>query len=103
MRVHTNQLAIRVLGTLTGTGFLGVGGYAIFGADAGVAEALREGDLDLHPPGERVGVHRERALWFGITAGLGGVWAIAVSWLDSDLNGVWCRSPRARRRASGDS
>jgi len=86
MRVHTNQLAIRVLGTLTGAGFLGVGGYAIFGADAGVAEALRE-----------------RALWFGVTAGLGGVWAIAVSWLDSDLSGVWCRSPRARRRASGDS
>lgn len=86
MRVHTNQLAIRVLGTLTGTGFLAVGGYAIFGAGADVAEALRE-----------------RALWFGVTAGVGGVWAIAVSWLDSDLSGVWCRSPRAGRGAPGDS
>jgi hypothetical protein len=67
LRVHTNQLAIRVLGTLMGTGFLVVGSYAMFGADA---------------------------LWFGITAWIGGAWAIGVSWLDSDLSGVWCRPPR---------
>jgi hypothetical protein len=77
LRVHTNQLAIRVLGTLMGTGFLVVGSYAMFGADDSVAEALRE-----------------RALWFGVTAWIGGAWAIAVSWLDSDLSGVWCRPPR---------
>jgi len=77
LRVHTNQLAIRVLGTLMGTGFLVVGSYAMFGADDSVAEALRE-----------------RALWFGVTAWIAGVWAIAVSWLDPDLSGVWCRPPR---------
>lgn len=80
VRVHTNQLAIRILGTLTGLGFLAVGAYALFGSDASVAQPLRE-----------------RAAWFGITALIGGLWAIGVSWLDPDLSGVWCRSPRARR------
>jgi hypothetical protein len=80
LRLHTNQLAMRVLGTLTGTGFLAVGAYAMFGADDSVAAALRE-----------------RALWFGITALIGGVWAIGVSWLDPDLSGVWCRPPRQPR------
>lgn len=80
LRLHTNQLSIRILGTLTGLGFLAVGAYAAFGADDSVAAASRE-----------------RALWFGITASIGGVWAIAVSWLDSDLSGVWCRPPRKPR------
>lgn len=80
LRVHTNQLAMRVLGTLTGTGFLAVGAYAMFGADDSIAAVLRE-----------------RALWFGITALIGGVWAIGVSWLDPDLSGVWCRPPRQPR------
>lgn len=83
MRVHTNQLAVRLLGTLTGAGFLAAGGYALWGADAGVAESLRE-----------------RAAWFGITALVGGAWAIGVSWLDSDLSGVWCRPPRRWRGAA---
>jgi hypothetical protein len=66
--------------------FLAVGGYALFGAGPSVAEALRE-----------------RAAWFGITALVGGVWAIGVSWLDGDLSGVWCRPPRRGRGASEDS
>lgn len=86
MRVHTNQLSIRVLGTLTGAGFLAVGAFALLGADASVADALRS-----------------RAAWFGITALVGGVWAIGVSWLDSDLSGVWCRPPRATRPPPEDS
>ena len=81
VRIHTDRPAIRVLGTLTGAGFLAVGTYAIFGADASVAEALRE-----------------RATWFGITALVGGVWAIALSWLDADLSDVWCRPPRSISR-----
>jgi hypothetical protein len=74
-----------VLGTLMGVGFLAVGGYAILGADAGVADALRE-----------------RAAWFGVTALIGGVWAIGVSWLDVDLSGVWCRPPRGGRATPKD-
>jgi hypothetical protein len=80
LRLYTNQLPIRILGTLTGIGFLAVGAYAIFGADDTIAEAVRE-----------------RAFWFGFTALIGGVWAVAVSWLDSDLSGVWCRPPRQPR------
>lgn len=77
VRPYTNQLAIRVLGTLTGLAFLAVGAYAAFGAD------------------ETVGAFaRERSFWFGLTALAGGVLAIGLSWLDSDLSGVWCRSPR---------
>ena len=32
-----------------------------------------------------------------VCALVGGAWAIAVSWLDPDLSGVWCRPPRAPR------
>jgi hypothetical protein len=86
MRIHTNQLFVRVLGTVTGLGFLALGSYALFGAEAGLADALRE-----------------RASAFGVTALVGGVWAVGVSWLDADLSGVWCRSPRARRDAPPNS
>ena len=80
MRVHRNDPVIRLLGTLVGTGFLAVGAYALFGADESVGASARE-----------------RAFWFGVCALVGGAWAIAVSWLDPDLSGVWCRPPRAPR------
>ncbi|MEX2198316.1 MAG: hypothetical protein WD886_05860 [Burkholderiales bacterium] len=79
VRVHTNQLAIRILGTTMGAGFLAVGAYAMLGADDTVAAYLRE-----------------RAWWFGLCALIAGTWAIGASWLDSDLSGVWCRQPRRR-------
>ena len=81
MRLYSNDLGIRILGTLTGICFLLIGAYAIFGGDDGSISAAI----------------RDRALWFGVTAIIGGVWAIAVSWLDSDLSGVWCRPPRQPR------
>ena len=81
MRLHTGGLATRILGTLTGAGFLLIGCYAIFGGDDGSVSAAA----------------RERALWFGISALVAGGWAIAVSWLDPDLSGVWCRPPRQPR------
>lgn len=79
VRLHTNQLAIRVLGTAMGLGFLAVGAYAMLGADDTVAAHLRE-----------------RAWWFGVCALVAGVWATGASWLDSDLSGIWCRPPRRR-------
>ncbi len=81
MRLHTRGLATRILGTLIGAAFLLLGLYAIFGEDDGSVSAAA----------------RERALWFGISTLVAGVWAIAVSWLDSDLSGVWCRPPRRAR------
>lgn len=84
MRIHGNQPLARIAGTLMGCGFLAMGAYAMFGADDSVAAFARE-----------------RAWWFGATASIGGVWAIAVSWLDPDLSGVWCRPPRRPRDFGG--
>jgi hypothetical protein len=81
MRLHTNGLGTRILGTLTGVGFLLIGLYAIFGADDGSVAAAT----------------RTRATGFGIAALVAGVWAIAVSWLEGDLSGVWGRPPRRPR------
>jgi hypothetical protein len=80
VRIRTNQLAIRCLGTLIGLGFLAIGAYAMLGGDDTVTTYALE-----------------RTWWFGLTALVGGVWAIGVSWLDSDLSGVWCRPPRRSR------
>jgi hypothetical protein len=80
VRIYTNQLAFRCLGTLTGLGFLAIGAYAMLGGGDSVAPAALE-----------------RAWWFGVTALVGGAWAIGVSWLDPDLSGVWCRAPRRSR------
>jgi hypothetical protein len=80
MRLRRNQLALRVLGTLAGFAFLAIGGYAMLGADESVPAFAKE-----------------RAWWFGACALAGGIWAIAVSWLEPDLSGVWCRPPRQPR------
>ncbi len=84
MRIHRNQPAARALGTLTGTGFLAIGTYAMFGADDSVSALVRD-----------------RAWWFGVCAIVAGIWAVAVSWLDPDLSGVWCRPPRRPRDFRG--
>jgi len=81
LRLHTNDPGMRIVGTLTGVGFLLIGLYAIFGNDDGsVAAALRA-----------------RTHWFGVAALVAGAWAIAVSWLEPDLSGVWCRRPARPR------
>jgi len=84
VRIRHNQPAVRILGTLTGMGFLAIGAYAMVGASDTVAAFANE-----------------RAWWFGATAIIGGIWAIAVSWLDPDLSGVWCRPPRRPRDFKG--
>lgn len=81
MRLHTNDLGVRIAGTLTGVGFLLIGGYAIFGNDDGSVVAAM----------------RARAHWFGVAALVAGAWAIAVSWLEPELSGVWCRPPARHR------
>jgi hypothetical protein len=76
VKVHRNQPVVRVLGTLTGIGFLAMGAFALFGGGA----------LDDYT--------QDRAIGFGVAALIGGVWAIAVSLFDSDLSGVWCKPPK---------
>ncbi|MCB1741377.1 MAG: hypothetical protein KDK91_13460 [Gammaproteobacteria bacterium] len=77
MRLHRNQIWTRLLGTLTGLGFLAIGAYALLGGGAELTE-----------------VQIERARGFGWVACIGGLWAVAVSWLARDLSGIWCRPPR---------
>jgi hypothetical protein len=36
----------------------------------------------------------DRAMWWGITLNIAGVISFLLSWLASDLSGIWCRSPR---------
>ena len=79
MRIYTNQLGLRVLGTCTGIGFLAIGAYALLGGEG----------LDPYV--------QDRANGFALATIVGGVLAIAISWLDSDLLGVWCKSPKRWR------
>ena len=80
MKIYRNQLVVRILGTLMGLGFLAMSAFAFFGGQ----------DLDAYT--------QDRAYGFALAAFVGGVWAIGVSWLDSDLGGVWCKPPRPLAR-----
>lgn len=86
LRLHSNQLAIRILGTITGVGFLVVGAYSLLGGSD-------------HPDA----YIRDRSFWFGVTVIIAGIWAVAVSWLDSDLTNVWCRPPKRDWRSKGET
>jgi hypothetical protein len=76
MRVHRDQLPIRLAGTALGVVFLFIGWYALFGGE-GVDPLLRE-----------------RARGFGIAAFIGGLVAIPTSWLVKRLDNIWCAPPR---------
>lgn len=80
LRIHRDQPAIRICGTLLGIGFVLLGMYSILGAGAHDAEAIRE-----------------RAMGFGITAVIIGVIAVICSLLVQDLSDIWCRHPRRRK------
>lgn len=77
LRIHRDQPAIRICGTLLGIGFVLLGVYSVLGAGAHDA-----------------GVIRERATGFGITAIVIGVIAVLCSLLVKDLSDIWCRHPR---------
>jgi len=77
MRIHHTNLGFRLFATLIGLGFLAVGVFALTGG----GEAVNE-------------VARERATGFGITAIVGGVLALALTWLVEDLGNIWCRPPK---------
>ncbi|NIM74679.1 MAG: hypothetical protein GWN21_06670 [Gammaproteobacteria bacterium] len=77
LRIHRNQPAIRICGTLLGIGFVLLGLFSLLGAGAHEAEIIRE-----------------RATGFGVTAIVVGIIAVLCSLLVEDLSDVWCRSPR---------
>ena len=80
LRIHRDQLVIRICGCLTGIGFVLIGAYALIGAHTVASD-----------------VSHERAIGFGITAVIVGVIAVLCSLLVEDLSNIWCRHPRRWR------
>jgi hypothetical protein len=81
MKVHTDKLMMRIGGTFIGIEFCAIGLYAILGA-----------------PPEVTAYAVDRALWFGISAIVGGLFAIALSWLPRRIDNIWCAPPRRNWR-----
>ena len=67
--------ATRILGLLSGVG------YGVVGVVAMTAPA------ELVPSGH------DRVFWFGVTAAIVGVIAVAASLFARDLDNIWCRHP----------
>lgn len=80
MKLHTDQLNIRIPATILGIFFLCFGVYSLIG-----------GSLHTDP------YIADRAFWFGVTLILAGLLAIAISWLVQDLHNIWCVYPRTGR------
>lgn len=77
MRVYRDQPLTRACGTLLGIGFILIGSYATLGGGDQVDELTRD-----------------RAFWFGVTAIIGGVFAILSSLCVKKLDNIWCRPPK---------
>lgn len=77
MKLHFDQLPMRIAGSALGVGFILIGAYAIAGAPEG---------LDAYG--------RDRAFWFGVTSITGGCLAVLMSWLAGRLDNIWCAPPR---------
>ena len=80
-RLRTDRPVARAIGTAFGIGYCAIGAYSLLGS-------FDQTDALV----------RDRAFWFGITAVVVGVVAIAVSWLEERLDLVWCADPRRRAR-----
>jgi len=85
--LRTDNLAVRIGGTVMGVFFMVVGTYALAGIDLA-------GDLN----------DRDSVLWFGITMLIGGLLAIGFAWLEPHLDQVYCAAPKRwlRRRSRRD-
>ncbi len=77
VKIHTNDIGTRILGSGLGLAMLGFAGFVL--RSSSVAPDAVVGD---------------RAFWFGVTLTIAGISAVAVSWLASDLSGIWCKPPR---------
>jgi hypothetical protein len=77
LKIHHDQLVMRVGGSLVALFFLFVGFYALFGGGDAVEPALRA-----------------RASGFSISALIAGGIALPVSWLVKRLDNIWCAPPR---------
>jgi len=80
MRIHKDQLNIRIPATLLGLAFFAFGLFAFTGAASQTDPYIQD-----------------RAFWFGITLMLAGILALGISWLVRDLHNIWCVYPRTGR------
>jgi len=80
MRIHKDQLNIRIPATLLGLAFFAFGLFSLIGG---------QGQADPYI--------QDRAFWFGITLMFAGVLAVGISWLVRDLHNIWCVYPRTGR------
>jgi hypothetical protein len=83
MKLHRDEPAIRVTGSLVAVCFLFLGYYALTAATPDVPD-----------------LNRDRAFWFGVTCLVAGFLAIVLTWTIKDIRGVWCAPPQ--RRFFGD-
>jgi hypothetical protein len=82
MKIYRNRMVRRVIGSITAFCFLAIGAFALLGNKLGLSTTGLDADgLD-------------RVFWFGITSIVGGILALAMSWLIKDIDGVWCSPPR---------
>ncbi len=80
MKIHTDNLVIRVGATLLSIGYAVV---AVF---------------SLHMSAEAPNpVLADRAFWMGITFLIAAGLALPISWLVADLSNIWCIPPRKSR------
>ncbi len=77
LRIHRDQPAMRICGTLLGIGFVLLGAFSVLGA----------GEM-----GEEISY--DRAVGFGVTAVIVGILAVLCALLVKDLSNIWCRHPR---------
>lgn len=80
LKVHTNNMPLRIGATVLAIGYGCVGWFAI--------------DMSMAAPTD---VLADRAWWLGITFVLAAVLALSVSWLVADLSNIWCIPPRSSK------
>ena len=80
MKIHTDNLTIRIGATLLSIGYAGVGAFAL--AMSGEAPDALLAD---------------RSFWMGVTFLIAAALALPVSWLVADLSNIWCIPPRQNR------
>ena len=80
MKIHTDNLVIRIGATLLAVGYAGVGLFSL--AMSGEAPSATLAD---------------RSFWMGVTFLIAAALALPVSWLVADLSNIWCIPPRQSR------
>lgn len=80
MRIHRDDIWVRIGGGLFGLGLCAVGIHAMTMPPATLEAAA------------------DRSSWMGFSLNIVGIGCFLVSWLVKDLSGIWCRPMRLRSK-----